>query len=111
MTESLIIALIAAAATIIAAIITGIFAYRQARLTKRIEADAEETKEKEDQRKKESLLAMELSNANAKLTVGVAMALKRGHANGEIEEGLKAVQMAMDAYEAYLREVANAALH
>ncbi len=48
-----------------------------------------ETEQQNEMRKREARLSMKLTSANTNLTVGVAMALKHGHANGEIEEGLQ----------------------
>ena len=54
-----------------------------------------------------SMLAIHLSiHAVGKLTVGVAMALKRGHCNGDVEDGLEAVQKADTEYAAFLESVA-----
>lgn len=53
---------------------------------------------KAERRKEESLLGLRLSNANCALTIGVAMALKNGHCNGEVEEGLREVKAARDEY-------------
>ena len=44
--------------------------------------------------------------ANSELTVGVAMALKKGQCNGEVEAGLKAVQEANRKYKDFLETVA-----
>lgn len=91
---------------IVVAIITGIYAIQQTKVQRRIETKQEEAEKRSKQRAKESLLNMEMANANTKLTIGVAMALKRGQANGEIEEGLKAVQEAEAKYNKFLKEVA-----
>ena len=45
-------------------------------------------------------------DAECKLTVGVAMALKRGHCNGEVEAGLAAVQKTTKEYERFLEDIA-----
>lgn len=57
-------------------------------------------------RKREELLHLNLLTANAKLSYAVAVAIKRGKANGEVEEGVTAYETAMDAYQAFLREQA-----
>ena len=59
-----------------------------------------------EQRAKEGRLQLKMLDANAKLTVGVAMALKHGHVNGEVEEGLKAVEEANNEYVHFLEGVA-----
>lgn len=58
------------------------------------------------QRAKESRLQLAMIAANSQLTVGVAMALKHGHANGEVESGLEAVEKANGEYSAFLEELA-----
>lgn len=65
------------------------------------------SEQQNEMRKREARLAMKLSAANTKLTVGVAMALKHGHANGEIEEGLADVDKAQQEYSEFLAEVAT----
>jgi hypothetical protein len=71
----------------------------------------EEQNKKDKQRSTETLLLMELTNANTDLTIGVAMALKNGHANGEIEEGLAAVQAAKQSYQRFHNEIVSEQLH
>ena len=58
------------------------------------------------QRKKSERNNVPKRDANAKPTIGVAMALKHGHANGEVEEGLKAVEEANNEYVHFLEGVA-----
>lgn len=93
---------VTAFATITCAIIA-FTSNRQARVTK-------EEKERNEKRSKrrliESRLSLELMNANCALTVGTALAVKRGHANGELDEGLKQVEAARKKYMDFLKEVA-----
>lgn len=91
----IICAVIAAASTIICAFIAAEQKKRDAKEEIRAE-----------QRAKEGRLQLKMLDANAKLTIGVAMALKHGHANGEVEEGLKAVEEANDEYVHFLEGVA-----
>jgi len=56
-------------------------------------------------------LALELQIATAKLTFAVAMAVKRGSPNGEIEEGVKAYNEAKERYNKFIREQAAAHLN
>lgn len=60
----------------------------------------------EDARRDESLLALELQMATAKLSYATAMALKRGQANGEVEEGIAAYEEAKTKYYAFLNRQA-----
>lgn len=75
-------------------------------------AQSKKMSEKEDaraeQRIKEGRLQLEMMDANNKLTIGIAMALKHGHANGEVEEGLSAVKEAQREYAEFLEAVAIA---
>ena len=57
-----------------------------------------------ERRKRESMTALELAEANAKLSYACAMALQRGKTNGEVEEGVKAYKKAMKAREDFLKE-------
>ena len=99
--------------TIAVAIIGGVFTIIQAKVAANMEAEKEANEqerrridERAEQRKKESLLTMRLINADTQLTLGVAMAMKHGHANGEIEEGLEAVKTAQKEYQEFNEELA-----
>lgn len=63
--------------------------------------------EHEQARKEESLLMLELVMASAKLSYACAMALKRGKANGEVEEGVKSYEEAKSKYYHFLNEQAK----
>lgn len=66
----------------------------------------EKTEARAEQRAKEGRLQLRLISANNNLTVGVAMALKHGHANGEVEAGLKEVEAAQTEYRQFLENIA-----
>lgn len=57
-------------------------------------------------RREESSLALELQMATAKLSLASALALKRGKANGEVEEGIAAYNEARKKYLAFLNRQA-----
>ena len=57
-------------------------------------------------RRKESLLSLELQMATAKLSFATAIAVKRGRANGEVEEGIAAYEAARKKYLTFLNEQA-----
>ena len=61
----------------------------------------------DEARKEESLLLLELVMASAKLSYACAVALKRGKANGEVEEGAKAYEDAKTKYYHFLNEQAK----
>ena len=95
-------ALVAAGATIVCAWI----ASTTAKAEKIRKKEDEKAEERSRQRNKEARLQLAMIAANSKLTVGVAMALKHGHANGEVEEGLSAVETANSEYTRFLEELA-----
>lgn len=107
MSDAVLIALIGGSFSLIAAIIAGANGIKQVKLQKKIQEENAKMERRAEQRKQESLLAMELSHANTQLTIGVAMAVKTGHANGEIEHGLELVNTASGKYSAFIREMAN----
>lgn len=94
------------ASPILVAMITGAYALKQTKVQKKIERRQDEAEERNERRAKESLLNMKMADANTQLTIGVAMALKNGRPNGEIEEGLKAVNEARTDYNNFLKELA-----
>ncbi len=60
--------------------------------------------EKEADRRKSEMLRISLLVATAQLSRAVAMAIKRGSPNGEIEEGLEQYNMAMEEFREFERE-------
>ena len=93
MTE-IISAVLAALASIICAVIAKQTSVREKKSDLRAE-----------RRMKESLLSMRLAKANCDLTVGIAMALKHGKCNGEVEDGLKAVADAFEEYDEFHEKI------
>ena len=111
MDASLVTAIISTAGLIIVAIITGVISYKTAKLSKKFDQDKEEEDRRAKQRKEEALLSLKMMKANSQLTIGIAMALKHGKANGEVEEGLEAVDKANKEYEEFLNKIAMDDLH
>ncbi|MEA4816701.1 MAG: hypothetical protein VB120_07585 [Lachnospiraceae bacterium] len=58
-------------------------------------------------RKRESLLALELQMATAKMAFATAIAIKRGVANGEVEQGILSYNLAKRKYLDFLNEQAT----
>lgn len=58
----------------------------------------------EFRRRKEAKLSLDLTFATAQLSYASAMALKRGHPNGEVEQGISAYEVALAAYRKFERE-------
>ena len=102
MDSGVIATIVSAIASIICAIVAGLFA-REKKGQTEIEKRADEL---EARRAEEAKLQLKMINANSKLTVGVAKALKNGHCNGEVEEGLHAVQEVDADYTQFLEEIA-----
>ena len=94
--ESLIVGMVP---SIISAVIVFIVTGRISRAEIRRDALAEA-------RKRESLLALEMQMATAKLAYAVAVAVKRGEPNGEVEDGIAAFEAAKKKYLAFLNEQA-----
>ncbi len=86
----------------IAAVATIICAY----IGMKVKDMDKKTEERAEQRAKEGRLQLKLIAANNNLTIGVAMALKHGHANGEVEAGLKEVESAQMEYQQFLENIA-----
>ena len=55
-------------------------------------------------RKDEALLSLDLIMASAKLSYASAMAIKRGYANGEVEEAIKNYEDVNKKYIEFLKE-------
>lgn len=91
---------------ILTALITGVYSVKQSKVQKGINEKQEKMEKQAELRRKESLLSMKMASANTKLTIGIAMAMKHGHCNGEVEEGLKAVHQAEADYDSFLKEIA-----
>ena len=94
--------LISSAATITCAVI----AYRAEVHAKSAQDDRDRMEQRANSRIRESMLSLKLLNANCALTIGTALAIKRGRANGELEDGLVKVQEAQEEYEDFLKTIA-----
>lgn len=95
-----------AALSCASAVACAVIAARGVKREKEDKAQQERVEARAAQRAKEGRLQLAMIHANGKLTVGVAMALKRGHCNGEVEAGLEAIQKADADYAAFLESVA-----
>ena len=84
-------------------VIASCAAYYLQRAQKRRDAHIEE---REEARKRESLLNLDMTMAGAKLSYACAMALKRGEPNGEVEDAVEDYETAKTAYYRFLNEQA-----
>ena len=95
MTSEVICALIAAVATVVAALAE----HRSRQSAKRSEIRAA-------RREKESRLAMDLMYANCSLSLTTAKKLAGMHTNGDVEEAMEAARAAPEAYQDFARDEA-----
>lgn len=97
--------------TALGAIVIAVIQYKSGKERKAAEeAAAKERKEAEKRaeiRARESRLSMDMMYATSKLCIGTALAIKRGRANGELDEGLEMVDRAVEQYEDFLKDVAS----
>lgn len=87
----------ASAPGVLTGIVLAVFSARQRRRDK-------SQQEVEKARERESLLNINLTFATAQLSYAVAMAVKRGSPNGEVEEGVRAYEKALAEYREFERE-------
>ena len=83
------------------AIITGVTAFYIERGQKRRDEQAQEQQKMKEDREH---LEINLLVASAKLSYAVAVAVKRGKPNGEIEEGIEQYNKAMEEFRKFERE-------
>lgn len=88
--------------TIISGICTIIVAYISTNNAKHIKKSEERAKV----RTEAQFIQMKMQSANTKLTDAVAVAIKRGYANGEVEEAQKQVEEAEAEYEDFIKKQA-----
>lgn len=65
----------------------------------------DERKKQEELRHKSEILRIDLLVATAQLSYATAVALKRGYANGEVEEGVKAYNTAIKKFREFERSL------
>ena len=87
----------ASAPGVLTGIVLAVFSARQRQRDK-------SQQEVERARERESLLNINLTFATAQLSYAVAMAVKRGSPNGEVEEGVRAYEKALAEYREFERE-------
>lgn len=93
---------------LIVGVVMAVWNARQKRAEEDRKAEAKrverEHREAEEARVKSETLRIALVLATAKLSYAVAMAMKRGHPNGEIEEGIEAYNASLERFRAFERE-------
>ena len=87
--------------SLIPTLITGIILFKLQQVSKK--RDEKEEKQAKA-RRTETKLALDLQMATAKLAYAVAMAIKRGTPNGEVEEGIEAYNKALEEFREFERE-------
>ena len=103
MDVALISTIITALSAVLVAVVSGIFT----RYAKKQDESYKRINERAALRSKETKLLMDMIRANNQLSVGIAWALKRGHCNGEVEDGLKKVKEAEDNYLEFVSQIAR----
>lgn len=88
---------------ILPAVIVGIF---MAWFNKRQSKREQKSDHQAEIRRKECMLQLQMQKATADLSRATAIAIKRGTANGEVEEGLEAYNVAKTSYYAFMNEQA-----
>nr|DAW17018.1 MAG TPA: hypothetical protein [Caudoviricetes sp.] len=92
-------------------IVVAIIQFRSTKKAKKSEEEENkrhiEVKKLEEMRQRESRLSMDMMHSTAKLCIGTALAIKRGKANGELDEGLKYVNKSIVNYEKFLKDVTS----
>ena len=86
-------------ATILPSIIAAVVAYR---INKKSDKRYEESKRIREEQIKSEKISMEMQAATASLSYACAIALKRGKANGEVEEAVKEYNDAKKKYQDYI---------
>lgn len=76
------------------------------RLNKKMAERDKRQEEIEKARVEYENVVLDMSNANAKLSYALAMAIKRGSPNGEVEAGITAYSEAMSKKDKFLQEQA-----
>lgn len=76
------------------------------RLNKKLKERDEKQEQIEKARLEYELTVLDVVNASAKLSYALAMAIKRGSPNGEVEAGIDAYNSAMQKEEKFLKEQA-----
>lgn len=105
--------------SILPSIIVGIFMYYFERRQNKRDKALEKKQEKRDSeveklsqaRKKETLLGLKMQMSAAKLAYATAVAVKRGYANGEVEDGIEDYEISKGEYFDFINEQATERLN
>ena len=93
--------LLAVGQTILTGVIVGVL---MAAYNRKQAKQTAETAEAKATRIENEMMRIDLEVASAQLAYAVAMAIKRGTPNGEIEEGIKQYEKAMDKFRRFERK-------
>lgn len=97
--------------TALGAIAVAVIQYKSNKDRKAADAKSAQERQQAEERARiramESRLSMDMMYSTAKLCVGTALAVKRGKANGELDDGLDMVERSTEQYEKFLRDVAS----
>ncbi|MCL2107826.1 MAG: hypothetical protein FWH20_00580 [Oscillospiraceae bacterium] len=99
MWETLIIAVFSLLQAVLVAIVTS--------ERKRRKAESKKSERRAARRAEESLLSMKLINANTELTFATAVAVEKGHTNGEMKKACENVESAQNEYFGFINRIAT----
>lgn len=103
---SVMVDVICAVVAALAAIACAYIAAKNAETEKKRKKFDEKADARAKERAREARLQLQMINANSELTKEIALALKAGRANGNVEEGLQEVCKAQEAYQHFLEDFA-----
>lgn len=90
---------------IVCAVIAAISAIMVAVIGARSEKATKRSEERAQLRARESLLALELMNANTRATEALVIAMQGGHNNGNVEQARQEMTSALKGYEDFHKEI------
>ena len=90
-------------------VVTALISATSVIIVARINADSrrhmKKSEEREDIRNKGTLIQLKMMQANTKLTDAIAIAIKRGYANGEVEAAQKEIAEVEKEYNQFMIEM------
>lgn len=95
---------------VVCAAIAAFAAIMSALVSTKNNAHNKKAEKRAEMRCRENRLMLDMIHANMKLSIGTALAIKNGKANGELSSALEAVSVCDEKYDEFLREIAIAHL-
>lgn len=101
MSETIICTIVTGISTVVVAVVGAIAAH----IGKSAKDRESREEQRENVRREESLLHMEMQDANTQLTIAIANALLGGHNNGNVEKAYKAVEATSNKYKDFTNRI------